>query len=72
MKGLISLVYGLTFAFNCLAQGNDSIVFSKNFTLNEGLYINYADLRHNWPIPKEKISSKINEPARFLYETNRK
>lgn len=67
MKGLISLVSGLFIAFNCLAQGKDSIVFSKNFALNEGLYINYADLRHNWPIPKEKISTKIDKNQLDFY-----
>lgn len=45
----------------------DSVAFSKDFILNEGLYLNYSDLRHNWPIPKEKIVTDINKDQLEFY-----
>lgn len=49
-----------------LAQ-NDSTVYSKNFVLNEGLYLTNSDLRHNWPISKEKIATKIDKNQLDFY-----
>jgi hypothetical protein len=45
----------------------DSVAFSKDFVLNEGLYLSYTDLRHNWPIPKEKIITDINKDQLEFY-----
>jgi hypothetical protein len=45
----------------------DSLAFSKDFVLNEGLYLSYSDLRHNWPIPKEKIITDINKDQLEFY-----
>lgn len=45
----------------------DSVAFSKDFILNEGLYLTYSDLRHNWPIPKEKIITDINKDQLEFY-----
>ncbi len=45
----------------------DSVAFSKDFVLNEGLYLTYSDMRHNWPIPKEKIITKIDKDQLEFY-----
>ena len=45
----------------------DSVAYSKDFTLYEGLYLTYWDFRHNWPIPKEKILTKINKDQLDFY-----
>lgn len=39
----------------------DSVAYSPDFLLYEGLYLTYQDFRHNWPIPKEKITTQINK-----------
>ncbi len=46
---------------------SDSVAFSKDFILYEGLYLSYTDLRHNWPIPKEKIITKIEKDQLEFY-----
>lgn len=45
----------------------DSVAFSKDFVLYEGLYLSYTDLRHNWPIPKEKIITDIKKDQLEFY-----
>lgn len=50
-----------------LFSQSDSVAFSKDFTLYEGLYLSYTDLRHNWPIPKEKIISEIDKDQLEFY-----
>lgn len=45
----------------------DSVAFSKDFRLYEGLYLNYEDFRYNWPIPKEKIITNINKDQLDFY-----
>ena len=45
----------------------DSVAFTKDFRLYEGLYLNYQDFRYNWPIPKEKIITKINKDQLDFY-----
>jgi hypothetical protein len=35
--------------------------------LYEGLYLGYQDFRYNWPIPKEKIITKINKDQLDFY-----
>lgn len=48
-----------------LAQ--DSVAYSRDFRLYEGLYLGYQDFRYNWPIPKEKIITKINKDQLDFY-----
>lgn len=45
----------------------DSVAYSKDFRLYEGLYLNYQEFRYNWPIPKEKIITKINKDQLDFY-----
>lgn len=42
-------------------------MFNKDFRLYEGLYLSYQDFRYNWPIPKEKIITKINKDQLDFY-----
>lgn len=37
---------------------SDSVAFSSEFALKEGLYLSYTDFRRNQPVPKEAIQSK--------------
>ena len=48
-------------------MAQDSVAYSKDFRLYEGLYLSYKDLRYNWPIPKEKIITKINKEQLDFY-----
>ncbi|MBS1635151.1 MAG: hypothetical protein JST26_04450 [Bacteroidetes bacterium] len=48
-------------------KAQDSIPYLGDFRLYEGLYINYQDLRFNWPIPKEKIITDINKDQLDFY-----
>ncbi|MDF2448608.1 MAG: hypothetical protein K0R26_1112 [Bacteroidota bacterium] len=50
---------------NCLSQ--DSVAFTKDLRLYEGLYLTYQDFRYNWPIPKEKINTPINKDQLDFY-----
>lgn len=58
------LLFSLFFKAN---SQSDSVAFTKDFTLYEGLYLSYTDLRHNWPIPKEKIITDINKDQLEFY-----
>lgn len=49
------------------SKAQDSVAFSKDFRLYEGLYLGYQDFRYNWPIPKEKIITKINKDQLDFY-----
>ncbi len=53
--------------FAKIAQAQDSVVYNKDFRLYEGLYLGYQDFRYNWPIPKEKIITKINKEQLDFY-----
>lgn len=55
------------FLFTGLIKGQDSIAFTKDFRLYEGIYLGYQDFRYNWPIPKEKIITKINKDQLDFY-----
>ncbi len=50
-----------------ILPAQDSIAFSKDFRLYEGLYLNYQEFRFNWPIPKEKVITKINKDQLDFY-----
>lgn len=40
---------------------SDSLAYSKDFTVNEGVYLVYADFLANKPIPKERIISNYDQ-----------
>src|ERR1700741_3657123 len=62
------LTFGLSlFLFFNKSIAQDSIAYSKDFRLYEGLYLTYQDFRYNWPIPKEKIITKINKDQLDFY-----
>lgn len=63
---IIYLIISLTI-FTKNAQTQDSIMYNKDFRLYEGLYLSYQDFRYNWPIPKEKIITKINKDQLDFY-----
>lgn len=48
-------------------KAQDSIAYTKDFRLYEGLYLAYQDFRYNWPIPKEKIITNINKDQLDFY-----
>ncbi|MBA4239477.1 MAG: hypothetical protein C0448_02035 [Sphingobacteriaceae bacterium] len=48
-------------------RAQDSVAYAKDFRLYEGLYLSYQDFRYNWPIPKEKINTKINKDQLDFY-----
>ncbi len=66
MNRLLFLIISVLLVFKSYSQG-DSVAFNKNFNLHEGLYLTYSDLRHNWPIPKEKIITKIDKNQLDFY-----
>lgn len=45
----------------------DSVAYSKDFRLYEGLYLGYQDFRYNWPISKEQIITNINKDQLDFY-----
>ena len=65
---IFSLVF-FFFNFFCFThiKAQDSVAFTKDFRLYEGLYLGYQDFRYNWPIPKEKIITKINKDQLDFY-----
>ena len=58
-------ILSIAYCTNIIAQ--DSIPFTKDFRLYEGLYLNYQEFRVNWPIPKEKIITTINKDQLDFY-----
>lgn len=65
MRILILVLCLVAGHFNFFAQ--DSIAFTKDFRLYEGLYLNYNEFRVNWPIPKEKIITTIDKEQLDFY-----
>src|ERR1041384_2546215 len=61
------VIIGLVFTVFKLFPQADSVAYSRDFVLYEGLYLGYWDFRHNWPIPKEKIVTKINKDQLDFY-----
>lgn len=57
----------ISFLSLCHIRAQDSIAFTKDFRLYEGLYLGYKDFRYNWPIPKEKIITSINKDQLDFY-----
>ena len=59
LKNYISCIFICFCAQLIFAQTNtDSLAYTKDFILNEGIYLNYYDFRTNRPISKEVIRSK--------------
>ncbi len=58
MNNLLSILFfSLLFSAQALAQ-SDSVAYSTDFVLNEGVYMSYTDFRKNHPVPKDAIESK--------------
>lgn len=55
----LQLIIFFVLSFNANLRAQDSVIYSKDFRLYEGIYINYEDLRFNWPIDKEKIITNL-------------
>lgn len=60
------IIMTVLLGFKAISQG-DSLMYSRDFLLNEGLYLTYLDFRHNWPISKEKINSDIKKEQLDFY-----
>jgi hypothetical protein len=61
------LLFIITVLFPKSYKAQDSVAYSKDFRLYEGLYLGYQDFRYNWPIPKEKIITNINKDQLDFY-----
>ena len=57
----------LVYVFSLKSSAQDSIPFTKDLILYEGLYLNYQEFRVNWPIPKEKIITTIHKDQLDFY-----
>jgi len=66
MRIILFLVV-LCCAFSKHSKAQDSSAYSGDFRLYEGLYLNYDEFRYNWPVPKEKIITKINKEQLDFY-----
>jgi hypothetical protein len=40
-------------------QSQDSVMYSRDFRLYEGIYTSYQEFRYNWPIDKNKIVTNL-------------
>ncbi len=40
-------------------QSQDSVMYSRDFRLYEGIYNSYKEFRYNWPIDKDKIVTNL-------------
>jgi hypothetical protein len=56
---LKTLLYSYIYLLSFSALSQDSVMYTRDFRLYEGIYINYQDFRYNWPIGRDKISTKI-------------
>lgn len=66
MLKIVTIVLACIF-YACVAKAQDSVIYNNDLRLYEGLYLNYQDLRYNWPIPKEKIITKISKDQLDFY-----
>ncbi len=60
------IIIAILLGFKAFSQA-DSLKYSRDFLLNEGLYLTYSDFRHNWPISKEKIITDIKKEQLDFY-----
>jgi hypothetical protein len=56
-KLIIFFLFFLSLAFVAISQ--DSVMYSRDFRLYEGIYNSYQELRFNWPIDKDKIITAL-------------
>jgi hypothetical protein len=40
-------------------QSQDSVMYTRDFRLYEGIYTSYKEFRYNWPIDKDKIVTNL-------------
>lgn len=40
-------------------HSQDSVIYSRDFRLYEGIYTSYQEFRYNWPIDKDKIITNL-------------
>ena len=64
---IIYFFFILIYVFHFKLKAQDSIPFTRDMILYEGLYLNYQEFRVNWPIPKEKIITTINKDQLDFY-----
>ena len=64
---IIFFFFILIYVFHFKLKAQDSIPFTRDMILYEGLYLNYQEFRVNWPIPKEKIITTINKDQLDFY-----
>lgn len=60
MKNFVLNIFLILFAVNTFAQ-TDSVAYSGDMVLKEGLYFSYTDMRKNSPFPKEGIISNADK-----------
>ncbi|MGZ3865152.1 MAG: hypothetical protein ACXVC6_00195 [Bacteroidia bacterium] len=60
MKKLALHIFLILFAINTFAQ-TDSVAYSGEMVLKDGLYFSYTDMRRNNPFPKEGIISNADK-----------
>lgn len=66
MRIILAIITGLLFCCSTI-RAQDSVAYSKDFRLYEGLYLSYQDFRYNWPISKDKIITTINKDQLDFY-----
>lgn len=66
MRYAIFLIFLFLLKASCF-NAQDSVAYTKDFRLYEGIYLSYQDFRYNWPIPKEKINTTINKEQLDFY-----
>ena len=60
MKKFFRNIFFLLFALNGFAQ-TDSVSFTNDFVLKEGIYFSYTDFRKDNPVPKDAIVSSADK-----------
>lgn len=67
MKNLLYILL-CTFSLQLVSQ-TDSVLVTELAPFNDGLYLTHSDHRHNKPIPKQDIVTKINkDQVDFFYK----
>ncbi|HXB41496.1 MAG TPA: hypothetical protein VNZ49_13225 [Bacteroidia bacterium] len=58
MKRIICILIFVVSVFAKSFAQSDSVAFTNDFVLKEGVYLSYTDFRKNMPVPKDAIQSK--------------
>jgi hypothetical protein len=58
VKKIIYIFVFIACGFAKSFSQSDSVAFSNDFVLKEGVYLSYTDFRKNMPVPKDAIQSK--------------